>query len=92
MEAKKPEEQWEIELDELLDKFLKHSMPDASPGKCLKAVVAIKNFVQKERIIAKLKENQAWSEYFKNKDIDMAHLSKVFDAMSLKYSNLLERF
>lgn len=88
MEAKKPKEQWELELDELLAKLI--ASTTEREAESLIAIVNIKNFVQKQKVIAKLRENQQWVKYFTK--LEQPKLCDPFKAMIIKYSNLLERF
>ena len=52
----------------------------------------IKNYVQKERILAKIKENHQWVIYFQTEEINLPKMAKHFDAMNMKLQSLLTRF
>ena len=82
-------EQWEIDLEDKLCALIDAVGKDDETA-FLNATVQVKNFVQKERIEARLKENQAWSRYYK--EVKQPEMCTPFDAMIMKYGSLLERF
>ena len=55
-------------------------------------IAHIKNYVQKERILAKIKENHAWEIYFRSEEINLPDMVKHFAAMNMKLQSLLTRF
>jgi len=75
-------EQWEKELEEIISDYC----PNVSE------LIKLTNFIQKERVITKIKENQQWSLFFKSEKINKPEIAKVFDAMVIKYGSILERF
>ncbi len=77
-----PKEQWEIELESLLSD---HNLDTSE-------LIALKNFIQKEKIMAKVRENNQWIAYFRSKDINKPELVKHFQGMNMKYSGILSRF
>jgi hypothetical protein len=82
------ENEWE-ELDQHIDDMLMDYVNGDSPEKY---IARIKNFVQKERILAKIKENHAWCLYFQSEEINLPDMVKHFAAMNMKLQSLLTRF
>ena len=84
--AKEP---WEVDFEEKMCVLLNAMGRDNEPD-FLNAMVQLKNFVQKERVLARINEDKAWSVYFK--EVGNPEICQVFDAMVIKYCELLERF
>jgi len=78
-----------------LDKHLKYLFMAGvvtDSGDQSRAEARIKNYVQKERILAKIKENHAWEIYFSSEEINLPDMVKHFAAMNMKLQSLLTRF
>ena len=85
-------EQWEEILEELVGAVLKASLASNPEYDFDLSMIKLKNFIQKEKIISKVKENQQWIAYFKSPDINKPEIAKHFEGMNMKYCSILERF
>lgn len=83
-------ENWEKEFEELLDGFLETYKEGRWEDEQDAGVVKLKNFIQKQKLIAKLNENQAW--YAQSNYTGNTELSAMFQAMIIKYESILSRF
>ena len=85
------ENEWK-ELDKLLEDLNISFKSEDGDSVIDKYSAHIKNYVQKERILAKIKENHAWCLYFQSKEINLPEMVKHFAAVNMKLQSLLTRF
>jgi hypothetical protein len=84
-------EKWEEEARKLIDEVISTNVR-TEPNVHDRAIVSLLNFIQKQKVIAKIQENHAWATYFGSEEVNNPDMVKHFAAMNVKLESLLTRF